>query len=510
MKATPDLFNFIKSLNKFEKRYVTLFLSSGVYKNSKNSLTLFKAISKQKEFDEAALKKQFAKSFGKRLSAEKNKLFDLVMESILFLYRDSLVERRMVRNRLRAWILFHKGLKPLGWKYLQKSKAMAEEYENFAQLVQVAYMENNEMRLASAADIEFSPEKFRERNQSVLQSLSDDLTLHTFFTDMIDIQKRSSSNLPSAAARLENIMTDPLMDPKRELTAFTSNMCRLEIRALYYSMKNNHRESYNCFAEQVSLIEKSQTYLTQNYPRYSNALSNQLLQAVLMREYSILPALIQKRKKALEGQNYFSYDLSLIEFTAIRFYELLSWRNRADQASGAAMLTQLEKDFIRYRSQLRDTSILGMLYVFGCYHFYLGNLKKALTHFNDIIESVDVEIGQNFQCMARLVKLLLHYDLKHYDLLPSLIQSTTRLLTKNGKLGPFEQELLSFCRKSVEGENKVALSLFLSAAKKLAPGYYTYGAWSDFEFEAWAESHVKNKSFAQLIHGKETRPAKNK
>jgi hypothetical protein len=509
MKPTPDLFNLVKSLNKQEKRHVTLFLASGFYKNNKNSLLLFKAITRQTNFDDEALKRQLPKPLVKRFSAEKNKLFDLVLESMIFLYRDSMAERTVTRNRLRSWFLFQKGLRPLGWKYFHKAKATATKYEFFPHLLALAYIENHETRVASAADSFFSKEKFAERDLKIIQPIGDDLILHTLFTEMIELQKRAGTNKRSVEAQVEKIMKHPLVRSTKKLPAFSSTMSRLDIRAIYYAMKNNHRQAYTCFAEQAEAIERSKVPIDQNYVRYCNVLSNQLMHAVLSRKYDVVPALALKLKKVNAGiRNYFSYDVAYNDFIGVHLYELISWKNQADTKTGLQLLVRLEKDFAHYRPLMRDTLIIGFLFLFATYHFYLGNLKKALQHLNDFVDTTDPATGQNFQCMTRMVKLLLHYDLGHYDLLPSLAQSTMRLLKKNDWYGPFEKELLAFCMKSGEGENKAALNSFLSAATKHAPRYYSYGAWSDFDFSAWAESHVKNKPLAQLVSEKEVKMSK--
>lgn len=511
MKPTADLFNLIKSLDKNEKRYVTLFLASGVYKNNKHSITLFKAISKQNEFDEEAIKKQFAKSFSKRLSAEKNKLFDLVLESMIFLYRDSMPERRVTRNRLRSWFLFQKGLRPLGWKYFNKAKAIAEQYEFFPHLLTMAYIENHETRFGSAGDMVFSKEKYHKRDQEILQAANNDLILHTLFTELIELQKYAGINKKSVEARLEQIIKHPLVKSAKKLSAFSSIMSRHDILGIYYAMKSDYRQAYISFGEQAEAIEKSKVPVDQNYTRYLNVLSNQLMHAALSRKYEVIPTLAQKLKKVSDKvRDYFSYDTSYNDFIGIHIYELVSWKNQGDTKTGVQLLMRLEKDFIQYRPVMRDTMIIGFLFLFGTYHFYLGNLKKALHYLNDFVDSTDVDTGQNFQCMTRLVKLLLHYDLGHYDLLPSLSQSTIRLLKKNDWYGPFEKELLSFCQKSAQGENKTALDLFYAATRKHAPASYGYGAWSDFDFNAWAESHLKNRLFVQLVSDKENNGLKKR
>ena len=125
MKPSHDLFDLVKSLSKTEKRYVSLFLSTSSHGSNKDSLQLFRAISKQENYDETSLKKQMGKSFSKHFSAEKNKLFELILESMLLYYRDRTEEKKVNALRYHAGFLFSKNLRPAGWRYLKKAKAGA-------------------------------------------------------------------------------------------------------------------------------------------------------------------------------------------------------------------------------------------------------------------------------------------------------------------------------------------------------------------------------------------------
>lgn len=500
MKATADLFNLVQSLSKYEKRYVTLFLTSGLYSTNKKSLTLFRAISKQQEFDDEALKKQLGKPFASRFSAEKNKLTELVIESMLFLYRDSTPERRILRSRMRSWLFFHKGFYAAGWKYFHKARKAAEQADAFGPLTLLAYQENFEVRRASLEDKPFNRAKAEERDRKLVDSLREDLTLHTLFTELLDIQKRHGSELQAAGPELAQLIKHPLLRPGYKPATFSATMSRLEIRALYYSMKGKSREACRCYAEQVAVIEKSPARLDQHYNRYCNALSNQLMHAVFMRDYAVVPALVQKLLRATKGLlRYFTYDIRYNEFIGTRLFELIAYRDQGDTAAGPLLLKQLEKEFAHYRGQLRDTLVVGILFLFGTYYYYLGNLKKALHYLNELINSTPLETGQNFQCMTRLVKMLLHYELGHYDLLPSLGQSVTRLLKQKKLLGPFEKELLVILQQTANGMDKMQLKKLTAVIQKHAPGYYTYGAWCGFEFEAWIISRNSGSDFAGCV-----------
>jgi hypothetical protein len=158
----------------------------------------------------------------------------------------------------------------------------------------------------------------------------------------------------------------------------------------------------------------------------------------------------------------------------------------------------MEKRFRLHRESLVGGMRISALYLLGTYHFYLGNLNKALAFYNDLINTTNPNEGQNYQCMVRLVKLLLHYDLGHADLLPSLCASLSRLLTKHGRLGPMEKQLIAFFKKAPAKEDKQQLKELKTLIAKSGKGH-NYGTWCEFAFGAWIESRLENKPMHEVI-----------
>ena len=93
MKPSAELFDLVKSLSKSEKRFFKL--SSSLQTGEKNYLQIFDAIEKQSSYDEAALKKQFAKeTFVKHFPSEKNHLLPrIILESYSSNVLDSILKQ---------------------------------------------------------------------------------------------------------------------------------------------------------------------------------------------------------------------------------------------------------------------------------------------------------------------------------------------------------------------------------------------------------------------------------
>lgn len=502
MKPSRDLFELVKALSKTEKRYVTLFLSSSFHGSNKNSLQLFRAISQQEEYDETALKKRLDKTITSRFSAEKNKLFELILESMLLYYRDRTEEKKINALRYEAAFLFSKNLRSAGWRYLRKATALSETVESFPTMIQLAYRENLEVRKAPPGEVSFSADEFQARNRRMVRALGEDLELYTLYTELLQLERRFGTAAGSAAVRqaMEKIIRHPLVDPAYPLDAFSSRLCRIEIRALYYKMLGNDRAALDCWDEMVAAYEASPGAIAQAYGRYSDTLLNRLQATLIAREYARFDKLLPQTRKALESiRKYFGYQVDLILFYGPELLELLALTMRADAKRGPAFLAQIEKRFRIHRETISEELRVTALYLLGTYHFYLGNLNKALGFYNDLIDSTNPNLAQNYQCMVRLVKLLLHSDLGHADLLPSLTASTARLLRKHGHLGKMEQELLAFFKKGEDPGDKTRLKELAVALQKTSGGGQSYGSWCSFAFGAWVESKLTKKALHELV-----------
>lgn len=502
MKPSHDLFDLVKSLTKNEKRYVSLFLSTSFHGSNKNSLRLFRSVAKQDEYDEPALKQQLGKAFSTRFSAEKNKLFELILESMLLYYRDRTEEKKVNTLRYHAGFLFSKSLRNAGWRYLDKAKNLSEAHELFANSIQLSYRENLEVRKSAPGELNFDAEKFRAHNAQMIQSLGEDQELYSLYTEIAQIEKRYGSVPPSkkVTAELERIMQHPLMDPERKLNAFSARLSRLEIRAMYFRITCDEEKVFESCDEQVRLFEASPAKIAFGYGRYSDALLNRLQSVAVLRKHELFDKLLPQTRKALDGiRKFLGFHIDFIQFYGPDSLELTALTNRADTKRGPAFLTYIEKRLKQYRSQMRVEEMITMLYLIGTYHFYLGNLKKALTFYNDLTDSTSADIAQNYQCMVRQAKLLLHYELGHTDLLASLAASASRLLEKHGRLGAYEKALLTFFRKEPERGDKVPLKILHEQLLKLNPGQHNYGLSCEFDIRAWVESQLEKKPLYEMV-----------
>ncbi|MGZ6540063.1 MAG: hypothetical protein ACXVEB_16925, partial [Bacteroidia bacterium] len=98
-KASDNLFQLIKSLNKSEKRYFNLYASRHTIGEKNNYIILFEAIDKQSEYDEELILKQFKKeTFVNKFSIAKSRLYDVVLDSLTAFHSGSSIDAQLKRD----------------------------------------------------------------------------------------------------------------------------------------------------------------------------------------------------------------------------------------------------------------------------------------------------------------------------------------------------------------------------------------------------------------------------
>jgi hypothetical protein len=100
----------------------------------------------------------------------------------------------------------------------------------------------------------------------------------------------------------------------------------------------------------------------------------------------------------------------------------------------------------------------------------MGNLDAALQWNNSIVQDDLPEVGRRVYYHARLLKLLLHYEMGHTDLLDYLVVSTYRYFRSRNIVHGFEEAVLDFFRGvlRLKGGRLPLLELFESLRARLA------------------------------------------
>jgi len=121
------------------------------------------------------------------------------------------------------------------------------------------------------------------------------------------------------------------------------------------------------------------------------------------------------------------------------------------------------------------------------------------------IINLKVDLRIDLQCYSRLLHLIAHYELGNNALIPYLIKSVYRFMTKMENLSHVEIAMLKFLRESLKlsvDEVKPKLRKLLGQLKRFENKATEARAFAYLDVISWLESKLENVPVENIIRQK--------
>lgn len=502
--ASDELFQLIKSLTKQEKRYLKLFAQRHVIGEQNKYLLLFDEIDNQKEYDEAAIKKKFKdEKFVNQLHVLKNYLTELIMKSLRNFHASN--NEDQFHNLLRdAQILYDKGLQKQSRKLLNKAKKSAEENERFLQLLDIYKWEhliihqNNDVgRLEKYVKEDYSKEiELIENYRNLLQfQLLNDKFFIRYWRNGI---ARNNEEKEKYSALLEG-----------DIYSSDENANSFEARFYYYNAlytnyfcTGQHELCHEVMIKVIKMIEAWPNGLTKHVHKYTSALNNlYVVQKELKKNKEALVTLKKLREVPVK-----SLTQRAEIFMRSYILELDLYISTGDFKTGYQVLGEIEGDLNKFRDVIDKQSKLAFYYNFTYICFGVGEYKKSLAWSNTLLNDSDLSMREDIHCFARILNLLIHYELGNSELLEYIVKSTYRYLQNRKRLFKVETIILKFLKKYPywmrQEELLGGFHELYEELLKLKDDSFEKHAFEYFDFISWLESKTKSLDFSKLVREK--------
>ena len=134
----------------------------------------------------------------------------------------------------------------------------------------------------------------------------------------------------------------------------------------------------------------------------------------------------------------------------------------------------------------------------------------ALHHINEILNIEAHGIRQDIVNTARLLNIIIHYELKNENMLSGLCKSTCRYVEKKRKLLQAEKIIFNFFgtvipkfetgpSAKVQSEK---INAFIDLKKEIKPLSSLKKIFLEFDFISWVESKIEGRSFVEMVKEK--------
>lgn len=492
------LFKLIKSLTTQEKRYFRLFIKSRTERESKY-LLLFDAMVAMETFDEAALKIKIYKSQpseSRKYSELKAYLYELILKSLQSFDEQQSVEYRLNYFLQSVAVLFKRGLYEDCRDLLHKAKKLAQQYEAFTHQLDIIRWEKQLAYTRMDADfLHKRLEQLHAEESQALERLSNAAAYRrTFFQIYTNIKREAARSSEEGGA-------------SRDALGHADHAASHKARIWYYRALNlrhyaalEYEEFYESGKQLIAILESRPHFLRESVSEYIAALSNLILSCGLLRKYdevelclnklrSITPITEDDRRKI--HRQYFSNKLVLCIFSG-NFVE------------GRQVMEQCQMEAARFDPQEYETASFYFQYVSIC--FGNADYAGALDHLNHWLNQPRTVEREDLQSIARVLSLILHFEMGNNLLVESLMRSTSRFLKKKNRLAALERrffQLMSELLRAMSPREhpgifrKMKLDLEALAQQPEARTLL-----QTFDLVAWVDSKIDGATFAETVRRK--------
>ncbi|MGK0363120.1 MAG: hypothetical protein ACI85O_000162 [Saprospiraceae bacterium] len=513
MPKTPSekLFRLVKSLSGSEKRYFKIFINNKGGKDNKY-FKLFDAIEEQELFNEEELQQIVyprEQVESRKYSEMKGYLYDLILKSLQAYDEKTSVDYKLKGMLLSVRTLYKRSLFEDCKELLHKAKKIATKYEDFnsgLELLrwekQIAYAETDITYLDKELErIEVEEKKLVEHIQNISEYRN------MFFKVLISVRKDAASGERNSE-KLSFIKEDSLMNDIENAESYKAKMLYYRVLSLYYLAIRNPRKFYSSSAKLLEQIESKQYMIQEDASEYISALSNHIMASGTVKEFIEVEEILGKLKN-VSGK---THDDNLKIYRQYYSGRLRLYANTGDFKNGYKELQEHMKT--RKKFDLNFFRKDSFYIVYFTISFGVEKYEEALSYLNEWLGmSRNIE-RKDLQSLARILNLIIHYEIKNTDLIESLLRSTYRFLSDKDFFSDFEKKFLSSLREAIEIQSRKELKKHWNNLSQEyerleeKSGLPSIIRW--FPVKEWIDAQANEASFAQIVKDQfESRLPKN-
>lgn len=504
MKPSEELFNLIKSLTKSEKRFFKL--SSSLQSGEKNYLKIFDAIDEQTVYDEYAIKGSFKnEKFIKHFPSEKNHLYKLILKSLRSYFSDQSISSILKQEIKNIEILYHKTLYEECEKFLKRAKKMAFEHEKFYYLFELIGIEK--MLLEEA----FEDGKFNrslddliEEEQMVISKLRNLAEYHILYSK-VNLAFRSEGYARELNTRniIDEVSENHLIKAKNTALSKRAATICYYTQGFCHSANNNKDLSFIAFQQVKTILDNNPSLRGDLIKRYVRTIYNLIKIHIERKEFRSAFKLITELRELEGNDKYTSVDIKIRIFRATNMAELDIYDKLGEYEKSLELIESIEGRLKFFENNTNKEHLIAFYLKFSVLYIGINDLNKALFWVNKILNDNEKLLRQDLYAYARLINIIIHFELGNFDLIEYLVKSTQRFLNKKKRDFELEKLILSSIRKLskitnqekqkdtyITFRNKLE-DLFKIPENKILLNY--------FDFLSWVDSKIDNCSLSEAV-----------
>lgn len=509
MSKTPSdkLYRLIRGLSAQEKRYFHVYVGGKAEQASKY-VQLFDAMAEMPVFDDEALRRKVYRGQPvetRKYSELKAYLYDLVLKSLQAFDEQHTVVFRLNHQLQSVAVLFKRGHYDACRDLLHKAAKTARQYECFTHLLEIVRWEKH---LAyTRMDVDFLHKQFEQLQFTEKQTLEQlgNVAVYRklFFQVYTAIKREALQRGGERAERLTAIVQHELLRDSERALSHTARVLYYRTLNLYHYAASEHEQFYETGKKLIELLESQPHFMRENLADYIAALSNFILSCGLLERYDEVRITLHK----LRHLSPLTED-DRLKIHRQYYNNMFAWCIFTGAFEEARReMERCQSEAVRFDPHDYETA--SFLIQYCCICFGCGDFGGALDYLNQWLNQPRTVEREDLQSLARILALILHFEMGNTVLLDSLLRSATRFLQKKNRLYDLERRFFHLMPELMRARNsqekQVAFQKMQEDLRLLAAWPETRTLLQTFDLEAWLEAKIQGQTFARVVRNKWTK-----
>ena len=492
MTKANSLILLVRSLSKVEKK--TIYLRSAVTKNTKDYITLFKIIDKQKITDSKKLSETFSNQcpYAAFIPTVKY-LYDYILRVLVDIKQNQDKEYELYNNILVSKILLERNLNSDYSSFIQQLQRNAEEQGNYNLLLILRRMELDHILLdgfdgVTEKDLLHKQNKIND-TLKILRQINEQSYLYEMLRYRIEKFQYAGSSLKLQAFN-DLIISEISLTSNLRNNIFQINKLHQLFQANYLISIGDYKSALNSFSELNKLFINNQKQWN-NPPVYYVMVIEGILESLKrIKRYDEMKYYLDNLRQLEHPSVYFQTSLRCIEF----IYFAIPYLERNEYAACLPLLEKYKEVLINKIEYLKPQQYLSLsLYIAIIYlmNNKLDLARKQLTHIINSDSYHDIWVFRPIQ----LINLIIYYKKGDFDYVISGVRSIKRRNKLSNKKLRIESLLFYFFSLDLKymppAKRKAISEKFEQDIKSIEFNIEERRMLSVFDFPKWIISHFE-------------------
>jgi hypothetical protein len=270
------------------------------------------------------------------------------------------------------------------------------------------------------------------------------------------------------------------------------------IYSAYYFSINHFENCYKHLVKNEHIIDTNPAVFEEEPNAYFAVLTNIIYVGTRLKKFQKVDVFLKKLYACAEQLNKTkNLDIKLKLFGSVNSLELHMYIQRAMFEKAYDLIPKIEHGLKRYKDHLSPIPKADFLYNMAVGCFSLQYFSESNRFINNLLNTKGLDESEDIYAFAQLLKVILHYELGHLDLLPYITKSSYRCLRKKGRYYETERTVLNALKKiaTKPEDTETIFQNLISQLERLDERI----ALDHFDFINYAKSKLTGISFAQQL-----------